>query len=305
MLGLVAVIVGAFTIANALSMSVTQQTRSLALLRAVGASRRQVRRLVALQALALGVVGSLVGLAAGLASPTRSARFRRARVSLPTTAMALSSAAVSRRWWSASACRCWPSLRPARLATRISPASAMVEAVDGPKVGIVGRGVRALASVLGRPAEWFGGVAGGLARRNAMRRPGRTAATAAALTIGVTLVAAVSIIAAGLKGAVKTEVTDRVTADIVVGSETDGWGPTSPEALKRVAAVSGVERVGAMSQDRAKVGGQESRSRASTRAGASMLRYKVSSGSGDAAAWEGARRARASRVSAGSTSVTA
>ena len=47
-LGLVAVLVGAFTIANALAMSVAQQQRSLALLRAVGASRRQVRRLVAL-----------------------------------------------------------------------------------------------------------------------------------------------------------------------------------------------------------------------------------------------------------------
>ena len=42
-LGIVAVVVGAVTIANALSMAVAQQQRTLALLRSVGATRRQVR----------------------------------------------------------------------------------------------------------------------------------------------------------------------------------------------------------------------------------------------------------------------
>ena len=45
--------------------------------------------------------------------------------------------------------------------------------------------VPALASILGWPAARFGGVAGKLARSNAMRNPARTASTAAALMIGL------------------------------------------------------------------------------------------------------------------------
>ena len=49
----------------------------------------------------------------------------------------------------------------------------------------------------------IGGSAGRLARRNAMRHPGRTAATAAALMIGVALVTAVTVVAQGLRGHVR------------------------------------------------------------------------------------------------------
>ena len=173
-LGLVAVLVGAFTIANALAMSVAQQQRSLALLRAVGASRRQVRRLVAFQALALGVAGSVFGIVGGLGlAHAIGALFDVLGLSLPMTAMSLSGGAVIFALLVGIGVPLLASLRPARLATRISPVSAMREAVDGPRPGLLGRGVRAVASVLGRPAELIGGVAGGLARRNTMRRPGR------------------------------------------------------------------------------------------------------------------------------------
>jgi len=50
--------------------------------------------------------------------------------------------------------------------------------------------VRAIVGALGRPVQATGGPAAMLARRNAMRAPGRTAITASALTIGVALVAA-------------------------------------------------------------------------------------------------------------------
>jgi putative ABC transport system permease protein len=68
----VALFVGAFLIANTFSIIVAQRTRELALLRAVGASRRQVMTSVLAEALATGVVGALggfllgVGLARGL-----------------------------------------------------------------------------------------------------------------------------------------------------------------------------------------------------------------------------------------------
>ena len=61
----VALFVGTFIILNTFSMLVAQRTRELALLRALGANRAQVTRSVLGEALALGVVGSTVGLAGG------------------------------------------------------------------------------------------------------------------------------------------------------------------------------------------------------------------------------------------------
>src|SRR5829696_1127406 len=62
----IALLVAAFSIDNTFSILVAQRTREMALLRAVGATRRQVLTAVAIEALAVGIVGSLVGLAAGL-----------------------------------------------------------------------------------------------------------------------------------------------------------------------------------------------------------------------------------------------
>ncbi|MFF4384957.1 ABC transporter permease [Kitasatospora sp. NPDC001547] len=62
----VSAIVGAFLIVNTFSMLVAQRTREIGLLRAVGGSRRQVNRSVLVEALILGVLGSTLGVAAGL-----------------------------------------------------------------------------------------------------------------------------------------------------------------------------------------------------------------------------------------------
>ncbi len=63
----VSLFVGAFIIANTFSMLVAQRTRELALLRALGASRRQVVRVVLGEAAVVGLVGGLLGLVAGVA----------------------------------------------------------------------------------------------------------------------------------------------------------------------------------------------------------------------------------------------
>jgi putative ABC transport system permease protein len=62
----VALLVGMFVIANTFTMLVTQRVRQFALLRAVGASRRQVRRAVLGEAVALGLVGATLGTALGV-----------------------------------------------------------------------------------------------------------------------------------------------------------------------------------------------------------------------------------------------
>ncbi|MGL5858570.1 MAG: ABC transporter permease [Angustibacter sp.] len=63
---LVSLLVGVFIIFNTFSMLVAQRTRELALLRAVGASRGQVTRVVLGEAVAIGIAGGLVGLLAGI-----------------------------------------------------------------------------------------------------------------------------------------------------------------------------------------------------------------------------------------------
>ncbi|MFF3404163.1 ABC transporter permease [Streptomyces sp. NPDC002659] len=71
----IALFVGIFLIANTFTMLVAQRTRELALMRAVGASRRQVKRSVMLEALVVGTLASVIGfvLGIGLATGLRSA----------------------------------------------------------------------------------------------------------------------------------------------------------------------------------------------------------------------------------------
>ncbi|MFE5326805.1 ABC transporter permease [Embleya sp. NPDC056575] len=63
----IALFVGSFIIANTFAMLVAQRTRELALLRAIGATRRQVTRSVMAEALAVGVVAGLGGFLVGIA----------------------------------------------------------------------------------------------------------------------------------------------------------------------------------------------------------------------------------------------
>ncbi|PWE07877.1 hypothetical protein DD630_13685 [Streptomyces sp. BSE7F] len=62
----IAFLVGIFLIINTFSMLVAQRTREIGLMRAIGSSRRQVNRSVLIEALLLGVVGSVLGVAAGV-----------------------------------------------------------------------------------------------------------------------------------------------------------------------------------------------------------------------------------------------
>lgn len=64
--GAIALLVGTFIIYNTFSMIVAQRLRELALLRAIGASRGQVSRSVVFEAVIVGLVGSVVGIAAGV-----------------------------------------------------------------------------------------------------------------------------------------------------------------------------------------------------------------------------------------------
>ncbi len=66
MLALVALFTGAFLVFSTQSLSVLRRRRSLALLRALGATQSQLRRALLGEGLALGLVGSLIGVILGV-----------------------------------------------------------------------------------------------------------------------------------------------------------------------------------------------------------------------------------------------
>ena len=119
------------------------------------------------------------------------------------------------------------------------------------------KAARPLASVLGRPFARFG-VPGGLARQNAMRNPQRTAATAAALMIGLALVTMVATLGKGLVASDRDSLRHQVQADYVVTSK-NGWDAFSRAAGDAAAAAPGVTVASSVRNEQAKVDGDEVR----------------------------------------------
>jgi len=114
--------------------------------------------------------------------------------------------------------------------------------------------VRPLAAVVGWPARAIGGAAGKLARGNSVRNPGRTAATAAALMIGIALVTFVAVLANGMKASNREAIEDQVIADYVVTAQ-DGFTPFVAAAGDSIADSPEAELVANVRSDLGKVGG--------------------------------------------------
>ena len=117
------------------------------------------------------------------------------------------------------------------------------------------RMVKPLARIVGWPVKRTGGVAGELAGSNAVRNPGRTASTAAALMIGLTLVTVVAVLGAGLKATTEQAVSDQLRAGYVIDG-TDGLPFRSSEG-DALAKTDGVTAVSHVRSDTALVQGEE------------------------------------------------
>ncbi|MFF9897009.1 ABC transporter permease [Streptomyces longispororuber] len=266
----VALLVATFSIHNTFAIVVAQRTRENALLRALGASRRQVTAATLLEATAVAVVASGAGLAGGIGVaaglqalfPAIGFPFPEGDLVVGGTSMLLP-LAVGVVVCGASA------LLPAVRAGRTAPLAALREtAVDhagtsrartvtGAALGLVALGltlsgvlvapsvwaagagaVLALAAfvvlgpvaasralrIIGGPLDRTRGVTGTLARRNALRSPRRTAATASALMIGVAVVSLFTVFGASLKATMDRTVSRSFAGDLALSVPAFGAG---------------------------------------------------------------------------------
>jgi putative ABC transport system permease protein len=121
--------------------------------------------------------------------------------------------------------------------------------------GLVFIAIAALGPYLVPPAVRFigaplarTGTSGTLGQRSAMRNPSRTAATAAALMVGVTLVSVITVLAASLKASIDSIIDSAMRADFVAtsGASVGGGSGFSPSVEAPLAALPQVSDVAAI-----------------------------------------------------------
>jgi putative ABC transport system permease protein len=272
----VSLFVGAFIIFNTFSITVAQRTREFGLLRTLGASRRQLLRLVVFEGLLLGVFGSVLGLLGGIAlAPALDQLFKSLGADLPDSGTVLQTRTIVVSLLVGTAVTLLAGLSPALRATRVPPIAALREGVEIPPRQPITRGryavpillvliavrlvvalvqkdsfltilillalgialmyvrlrqrargrryrvVPALARVVGALVVWRG-ITGRLARENAMRQPGRTMVTAAALTVGLALVTFVAVLADGTKATINQAVSRSFAGDLIIENSQSG-----------------------------------------------------------------------------------
>ena len=159
----IALVVATLTINNTFSITVAQRTRELALLRAVGASRRQVRGSVSLEALTVGVVASVVGVVAGFGVATGlKGVFDAFGGALPAGGLTVRPLAIAIGFIVGVLVAFVAAQLPSRRAAAIPPVAALRELDTEPRGGIGRRGpIGAAALVAGVAVGVVGAVGGG------------------------------------------------------------------------------------------------------------------------------------------------
>ncbi|MES9521824.1 ABC transporter permease [Streptomyces capoamus] len=298
----IALFVGTFIIANTFTMLVAQRTRELALMRAVGASRRQVTRSVLIEAFAVGAVAGVAGLAAGvgIGAGLRSL-LDSFGASLPDGPLVISPGTVVTALAVGVLVTMLAAWLPGRRAAKIPPVAAMSSvhakatakslvlrntlgslfAAAGIAVVLAGTrmnadtgqgvlgigavlliiGVFVLTPLLSRPLIAAAapvlrafGVSGRLARQNSVRNPRRTAATASALMIGLTLITGMTVMAGSLQTSIDKMASAAIRADYVVSMA--NRGPLSPEVEKKLAGTEGVTESSPLRNGESRIDGE-------------------------------------------------
>src|SRR3954449_881970 len=125
----VALLVGGFLIFNTFSVTVAQRTKEFALLRVLGASRRQLLGSVLVETIIVGLLASLLGIAAGLAlAPGLAALLASFGLDLGATSIVIEPRTVIVGLVVGLTATIVSGIVPARRATRVEPVTAMRDA---------------------------------------------------------------------------------------------------------------------------------------------------------------------------------
>ncbi|MEH1125223.1 ABC transporter permease [Micromonospora sp. CPCC 206061] len=290
---IVALLVGIFLIFNTFNILVAQRAKELALFRAMGASWGQVTSSVLVEAVLVGVVGSTLGLLAGigLGMAGSSALTSFIGAQLPGAGIQVGATPIILAYAVGVLVTVIAAFVPAVRASAVPPLAAMRDvarpdkpllalSIAGTALAVPGAALtgaaltgiggltlpalligvllfflgvtllsplltRPLAGLIGRAVGW--GISGQLGVRNALRNPRRTAVTAAALMIGVTLVSTASVLAASFNKTIDETISSTIGAEIVIQTNStqgppDGTIGFSSEAIDEVRALPGVDQ---------------------------------------------------------------
>ncbi|MFD6169498.1 ABC transporter permease [Streptomyces coeruleorubidus] len=298
----IALFVGTFIIANTFTMLVAQRTKELALMRAVGASRRQVTRSVLIEAFVVGAVAAVAGLVAGIGigAGLRSL-MGTFDATVPDGPLIIKPATILTALAVGILVTMLAAWLPGRRAAKIPPVAAMnsvhakattkslvLRNTLGALVSAAGIAVILVATTMdgsdGQVPMGFGavlliigvfvltpllsrpliaaaapvlrafGISGKLARQNSVRNPRRTAATASALMIGLTLITGMTVMAGSLQQAIEKMASSSIKADYVV-SMANG-NPLSPDVEKKLERTDGVTATSPMLNAVSRIDGQ-------------------------------------------------
>ncbi|MFF9269958.1 MULTISPECIES: ABC transporter permease [Streptomyces] len=297
----IALFVGTFIIANTFTMLVAQRTKELALMRAVGASRRQVTRSVLIEAFVVGVVAAVTGLLAGIGiGAGMRALMSSVGEVVPDGPLVVSAGTVVAALAVGVLVTMLAAWLPGRRAAKIPPVAAMssvhakattkslvLRNTLGALVSAAGIAVVLAATTMGgsdgqapmglgavlliigvfiltpllsrpliaaaAPVLRLFGVSGKLARQNSVRNPRRTAATASALMIGLTLITGMTVMAGSLQKSIDKMASAAIEADYVVSMANGNW--LSPDVSEKLAGADGVTAVSPLRNSPARIGG--------------------------------------------------
>ena len=298
----IALLVATFSIHNTFQIVVAQRTRENALLRALGASRRQVLGSTLAEAAGVAIAASLAGLLGGIGiAAALQALFPAVGFPFPKGGLVIHPVALAVPLAVGLLVCTGSALMPALRAGRTAPLAALRDsAVESPRVprrravagavtGVVGVAVTvtgvgghalpltaagavltlaafvalgpvaspAAVRLLGAPVSRLRGVTGGLARRNALRSPKRTAATATALMIGVAVVSLFAVLGASMKATLNRTVDRSFAGDVAISTPVYGAGGSglSPSIAPTVAALPQVRDAVGLGRGAAEVDG--------------------------------------------------
>ncbi len=283
----IAMVVAAFSIHNTFSILVAQRTRESALMRAIGASRRQVVVAVAAEAFAIGVVATAIGFGAGIGIASVLQSAMESGLDMPDASIVIGTGAIVASAIIGIGTTVVASVGPAIKASRVAPLAALrdaavdrsaasvwravfgvlvaglgvaglVTATSAPEEAMARAGLGSLALLVGavalgpvvaRPAAAvigggpavLRGVTGRLARRNAMRNPRRTAASASALLVGTAVVALFTTLGASIKASLDETVADDFAGDLIVLPDGFSGSLLSPDLAPAISELPDIQ----------------------------------------------------------------